>query len=65
MPDPITSDWSPYSYCYNSLLMYYDLNGEFPWVAVAIGMYIEGTLANKEINPKEWDWEDPTAYWDG
>ncbi|RKY82293.1 type IV secretion protein Rhs, partial [candidate division KSB1 bacterium] len=34
VPDPILSDFSPYSYCYSAPLQYIDPNGKSIWPAI-------------------------------
>jgi hypothetical protein len=48
VPDPIVSDFSPYSYAHNSPLQYVDPVGQFPWPA--IGIWVGLNLLNATFN---------------
>lgn len=55
-----TQGYNRYAYALNNPLTYIDKDGNFPWLAFAIGAiiggYSGGVMANGSFNPGKWDW---------
>ena len=74
-PDPyvqapdFSQSFNRYAYCWNNPFKYTDPTGEIAITTIAIitgaiiGAYLGGMAANSgELNPVQWDWQDPTTY---
>lgn len=70
-PDPILSDYTNpqnyncYAYAINNPLKYVDKNGKDPLIiigAAIVGIYLGGSIANKNFNPIKWNWNSFDTY---
>jgi len=69
-PDPIFklfdgNGLNPYAYANNNPMTYIDRDGKFPFLLigmVALGGWLGGSIANKNLNPVKWNWSSPKTY---